>query len=285
MPARPRGGSLRSLIACLTVAIIGVTALDATAIVAAPAKPASTSGTTLGPGHDIAAANQGGVGPLLRIIHWSGYTWLVFPGNQAGPEHTQLASAEDAVHVDSRGRLHLAIRKINGQWRGAEIESLNPISYGTYNWVVDTRTAEFANSTVLGMFVYRPGSQRLTNEIDIEDARFGHLRAPNNGQFVVQPYYAPHHYHAFYVRKSYNHIWQQFQWLPGKPGDGIVHFQSRVGTGRHGRLFSRWTYHGYSTPTPMNMHLYIDIWLNERHPPLNGTHSAIIRSFHFTPAG
>jgi len=284
MPARSRATSLRALTTCLTVAIIGVAGLGTTAIVAAPTRAAATSGTTLSSVANSAAASSGSTGPLLRIIRWSGYTWLVFPANQLGPEETRLDSSEDAVHIDSRGRLHLHIVKVNGVWRGAEIESLDPINYGRYQMVVDTRTEKFSNATVLGMFVYRPGSQKLTNEIDIEDSRFGHLIAPNNGQFAVQPYYAPNHYHPFYVKSSYAHLFQQFQWLPGTPGNGIVRFQSRAGTNAHARLFSKWTYHGYSTPTPSGEHLFIDLWLNTNHPPRGGTHSAIIRSFHFTPA-
>jgi hypothetical protein len=134
------------------------------------------------------------------------------------------------------------------------------------------------------MFVYRPGSQRLTNEIDVEDSRFAHLTAPNNAQFAVQPYYAPHHYHQYYIRASNAHLYQQFQWLPGAAG-GSVHFVSRAGATSHGAVISRWSYHGASTPTPSNEHLFIDLWLNSNEPPKNGTHSAIIRSFHFASRG
>lgn len=194
-----------------------------------------------------------------------------------------MSSSLDAVHVDSKGRLHLAITKVHGVWRCAEIESLVPMSYGTYSWVVDTDTSAFAPTTVLGMFVYRPGTKKLTNEIDIENSQFTHLIAPNNAQFAVQPWYAPDHLHGYALAASQFPIYQQFEWLPNKPGDGIVHFETRAGDSATAPLATKWTYQGYSTPTPYNEHLYIDLWLNVRRDPVGGTHSAVIRSFHYAP--
>lgn len=254
-----------------------------TALEAAPQASSVAHGATLDAARSAASTATGGTGPLLRIIKWSGYNWLVFPGNQPGPEHTKLNSSLDAVHVDTHGRLHLAITKVNGVWRGAELESLGPVNYGTYHWVVDTKTAKFARSTVLGMFVYRPGSKRLTNEIDVEDSKFSHLAEPNNAQFAVQPYYAPHHYHQYYIKASHSHLYQAFRWLPGSP-HGVVHFVSRAGTTSHAPVISRWSYRGSSVPSPFNEHLFIDLWLNTNRPPTGGSHTAIIRSFHFSPA-
>ncbi len=254
---------------------------------------AGTAAPGLAAGHrhlTAAATNTAAAveGPRLtlfsRVLNWSGMSWLVYAADQQGPENVPLSNSAQSVYVDSRGRLHLHIRKINGVWRSVELESLQQLHYGTYRMQVDTPTARFDKWTVLGMFVYRPGSKQLTNEIDIEDSRFPNLlQAPNNAQFAVQPYYKPHHEHHYALKKTYQHLRQQFTWLPGSGGRGTARFQTRLGTTAHSRLISRWTYHGHSVPTQQNMHLYLNLWTNHGKPPVNGTHSAIIDSFTYRP--
>jgi hypothetical protein len=48
-------------------------------------------------------------------------------------------------------------------------------------------------------------------------------------------------------------------------------------------LLAHWTFHGKAVPTDSNMYLYFDLWLNKHHPPLDGTHTIIIRSLVYTP--
>jgi hypothetical protein len=265
----------------MATVILGVIGLDVTTVATSSTASPASSGTVLGPVPNQRAVPKHGLGTSQRIISWSGYKWLVFPASQMGPEQTFLSNSKDNVFVDSQGRLHLAINQDGDTWRGVELEALEPMGYGTYNWTVDTNTAAFAKSTVLGLFSYRPGSLRLTNEIDVEDSQFAHLTAPNNAQFAVQPYFAPHHYHQYYIRPSYSHLYQQFQWLPGSPG--TVHFISRAGATAHSPIISKWSYTGSSTPTNSGMRLFINLWLNSNHPPVGGTHSAIIRSLRYAP--
>jgi hypothetical protein len=275
-----RSGSRAAVLATLVAAIVGVIGLDATTLVAAPTRPTTAPPTVL----DRHPIGPNG-GSQLRVLRWSGHTWLVYPNDQAGPENVPLSNSTSAVHVDSRGRLHLAVVHERGTWRSVELESLDPVSYGTYSMVVDTATAKFDPYTVLGMFVYRPGSKKLTNEIDIEDSRFPHLlKPPDNAQFTVQPYYTQGNQHGYQLRASSQHIFQQFTWLPGTPGNGIARFQTRLGTTPHSPLIDKWAYQGYAVPAPLNMHLYLILWMNKNQPPLNGTHSAIIRSYSFDSA-
>jgi hypothetical protein len=286
MAADPQRAPFRTLTAAMAIASLGVAGLGTTAVVTSQSAVASSNGTTLSPIPNVSGAPAGGVGPKERIIHWSGYTWLVWPPGQPGPETgNQMSSSSDAVHVDSKGRLHLAITQVHGEWRCAELQLLSaPASYGTYNWVVDTNTTDFARSVVLGMFVYRPPSVQ-SNEIDIEDSKFTHLLiSGNNAQFAVQPYYAPNHLHPYSIPTDQDSLYQQFEWLPGKPGDGIAKFQTRAGKTSSSPLLQKWTYHGYSIPTVDGMYLYLNLWLNTNRPPKNGTYSAVIDSFHYQPA-
>lgn len=281
MDSEARG--FRRVVLAQAVAIVGMICLGVTAAVTSPVASASSNGTAIRENPDVSSAPQHGLGHGGRIISWSGYRWLVYPPGQHGPEGNLLSSSRDAVHVDSQGRLHLAITKVHGKWRCAEIESLVPMSYGTYRWVVDTAIADFAPTTVLGMFVYRPGSKKLTNEIDVEDSQFTHLVAPNNAQFAIQPYFTEGNLHPYAISSTQVPIFQQFEWLPGKPGDGVVHFQTNDGDSADAPLITKWDYDGYAVPTPFNEHLYIDLWLNVRRPPVGGTYSAVIRSFHYSP--
>ncbi|MGN6472456.1 MAG: hypothetical protein ACTHK4_02255 [Mycobacteriales bacterium] len=279
MPSRSRVVSPRAfalLAALVTLGVFGVG--TATSGTAAPAKTAAhqSAGKLSSPGPN------GNTTPLL--LSWSGRAWVVSHNGEKGPEKAPLTNSTRAVWVDSRGRLHLHIIKINGVWRSVQLKSLYPVSYGTYRLINDTATARFAPQTVFGMFVYRPGTKTYTNEIDVENSRFPrYLKPPNNAQFAVQPYNAPHHEHAYHVKPSYVPLFQQFTWYAPTQGNGAVKFEARVGTTPHSPLLTRWTYYGYSTPVANNMHLYINLWLNHNQPPRHGTHTAVLRSLTVTP--
>lgn len=249
----------------------------ATVIALAGFGPVATAGSAT---PRAEASGCGGLGLLPRVLTWSGETWLVEASSQNGPEKVPLSNACGAVYVDSKGRLHLKITKINGVWRSVELESLSAVSYGTYRITVATPTADFDPWTVLGLFVFRPGSKPYTHEIDIEDSRFPNLlRAPNNAQFAVQPYRARNHEHGYQLKKSYARIIQQFSWHPGRAS-----FSTRLATTSPSRLIARWHFRGADVPVANGMRLYLNLWTNQGKPPLHGTHTAVIDSFSHTPA-
>ncbi|HWB66885.1 MAG TPA: hypothetical protein VG708_08675 [Mycobacteriales bacterium] len=277
MSARIRWFRLRSISALLTAAIVGVLALDTTTLVAAPPATASAAPAA-------ASGGSGALGdPLLRLLWWSGYLWLVYPSDQRGPEPgVKLSDSQRAVFVDSRGRLHLHIYKENGVWRGAELRMLTPISYGQFQMVVDTAVGKLSKKVVLGMFVYHPGSKKLTNEIDIEDSHFPRLMTPKqNAQYVVQPYYArpqKTHWRKFRINPRLPRVLQQFTWRPGR-----VDFLTRAGASPQSRLYNAFHYAGHLVPKAGLTYLYLNLWLNRNQPPRHGKHSVVIRSFHFSP--
>jgi hypothetical protein len=270
-------------VACLALAIVGVIGLGLTAV-STQASPQTGNGTAA---IDPAPASLGSSGQ--RLLNWSGITWLVYPNcPNCGPEQTPTTNAANAIYVDSRGWLHLKVSKIEGKWRGVELRALTDVPYGTYRWVVNSRTADLDPWAVLGMFVYRPGTALFTNEIDIEDSRFPHLlQAPDNAQFTVQPYKPAGHQHGYYVSPDYHPLLQQFTWSPAFAAQthGSVQFQSRVGTTSRAPLLSRFSYGGYAVPTAENMQLFVVLWMNRNRTPTTGTHSAVIRNLTITPLG
>jgi hypothetical protein len=273
----------RVFVACLALAIVGVIGLGLTAV-STQASPQTGNGTAA---ISTTPADLGTDGQ--RLLNWSGITWLVYPNcNNCGPEQTPTTNAASAIYVDSRGSLHLSVSKIGGKWRGVELRALTDVPYGTYQWIVNSSTADMDPWAVLGMFVYRPGTALFTNEIDIEDSRFPHLlQAPDNAQFTVQPYKPAGHQHGYYISPDYHPLLQQFTWSPafGAQTHGLVQFESRVGTNSRAPLLSRFSYGGYAVPTSENMQLFLVLWMNRDRPPTTGTHSAVIRSLTITPLG
>jgi len=294
---------LRATVLALTAALTAVLALDATTIIAAPATTADSS-------LELPAALTPPSG--LRLLHWSGQTWVVTPENQPGPEaHVHMTDSSSAVYVDSKGRLHLKIIKVNGVWRSVQLMMLGQPAYGTYRWVVRGTTAKFSKNTVLGLFVYESTGTKFANEIDIEDSRFTDWIHPNDAQYIVQPYYGYQHWCPYRSPRSVSLESQAFTWQPGK-----VSFVSRRGTATNGpaetvhcdfsdarrlggtaaakakhvgkgsngtrRSFS---YAGADVPAPSRQRIFINLWTNRNRPPTGGTHSIVIDSFSFTPAG
>jgi hypothetical protein len=295
MPSRFRVTSSRALAALALVTSVAVLASEPTATgaerhdsgpgILSLLYPDATAVYRHDPGTSRLASGPGAKGDAaIRLISWSGRAWRVYANGEKGPEGNPLTNSTQSIWIDSRGRLHLHIAKIDGVWRSVQLRSLYPVSYGTYRLVNDTATGKFADQTVFGMFVYRPGTKTYTNEIDVENSRFPrYLKAPNNAQFAVQPYNQPHHAHAYHVKRSYKPLFQQFTWYPPYRGAGTVKFQTRVGSTSHSPLLTRWSYTGTSAPTDQNMYLYINLWLNHRKPPKHGTHSATLRSLTVTP--
>jgi hypothetical protein len=271
MPVSPRPRSVRGIIAALTVAILGVLALDATAIVAAPKAPSAGSAAP--------AATQD-TSHRLRLLLWSGQVWLVLPNNQTGPDQDPLSDSDSSVHVDSTGRLHLTVRKVGGVWRSVQLESLAQVNYGSYRFVTRTSSSTLAKPLDFGMFVYRAGSPYLTNEIDLENSRaligmHGHLDA----QFVVQPYYKPHHIRRYVISHGTTATQQQFVWAKGD-----VRFATRRGTAATAPVVERFHYHGSSTPTPYGEHVYVNLFIHGGGNKVGpGTRTAVIDSFTYTP--
>ncbi|HVX69271.1 MAG TPA: hypothetical protein VHA79_06225 [Mycobacteriales bacterium] len=275
--------SSRTLFGLVGLVNIGVLLLGTTAIIAAPPAGAGNGSTV------TSAAPASGGSSGQRLIKWSGLTWYVYPNcGNCGPSHTPTTNSRDAVYVDGRGRLHLAVTKIGGKWSGVELRALNRPTYGTYRWIVDTATASMDQWAVLGLFVYRPGAKKFTSEIDIEDSRFPHLlRAPNNAQFVTQPYFVKGNLHPYSISPEEHPLTQQFTWYPGTPsgGPGSVDFMTRVGDARNAPILDQWSYRGYSVPSSPQMQLFIVLWMNQNKAPTTGAHSAIIRSLTIRPLG
>ena len=126
-------------------------------------------------------------------IAWSGYHWTLAGGHHKLPGPNNWAV--NHVWIDSQGALNL---KINND-ASASIMSLEKLGYGTYTWVVQGDLGHLDPNIVLGMFQYPDASvgPDKTNEIDIEIAQWGNLKAKRL-QYSIWPKYKEAHFSHYF---------------------------------------------------------------------------------------
>jgi hypothetical protein len=214
-------------------------------------------------------------------ILFSGYQWNVrdFPG---GPGPNNWSSQN--VFVDSGGDLHLQINERNKQWSCAEVSLTQSLGFGSYQFQLIGRTDQLDTNVVLGLFSY--GGPDGTNEIDIEDGRFGHPAA-NSGNYTVYPaQFVPNYVNttnSFPISLNGTDTTQRFIWT----GNHVT-FQSLYGHYNDDTNdFASWTFQP-NNPTvsiPQNAApVHMNLWLAGGQPPTNGMPvEIVVSSFTFTP--
>ncbi len=140
----------------------------------------------------------------------------------AGPGPNAFDPA--SIFVDYSGQLHLRItRGDDGRWHSAEVYSVDPFGYGTFDFELGSRVDQLDRNVVLGRFIDPTGSQDGLHEIDVEITRWAN-GANRNLNFAVHP--------AVAMKRTDNITdveWNsasaaslhRFQWSPGS-----VRFQS-----------------------------------------------------------
>jgi Glycosyl hydrolases family 16 len=206
-----------------------------------------------------------------RTISFSGLEWSVRDNVYGSPGKNYWRN--DNVWVDELGRLHLAIRKIDGRWTCAELQTTRKFLYGKYTFKVVGRVDQFDQNVVLGLFNYPPeASKEGLGEIDVEFARWGN---PSNsaGNFSVWSDLIDGDYttRSFPVDLFGTHTRHVFTRKPKS-----VAFQSFHGHTGKNEIFS-WNYSGNDvSKTPMP--IYLNFWLFRGQPPANGRDAEIIIS-------
>jgi hypothetical protein len=274
--------------------------LSWTAVVASLAALAlpATAGSAPGTGRPT---STGGVSvpPLL----WSGQAWVPRGIGGKGPYGTTYNTA--GVFVDSVGHLHLSVSQVNGEWTGAELQSLSgDFGYGSYTFVVRTPIRQMDPNAVIGFYTRDPLSPSLSGypapgpgddpryvghgETDVEvGPRIWKKHGPGGQawptpyttQFVVQPWYVKNHTRRITIPKTIPYT-VQFVWAARK-----TTFSIWKGATTSGRPISRWTSPSSNgTPRP-DTNVLLDAWLINHQPPALGMPSEIVvDSFRYSPA-
>jgi hypothetical protein len=128
---------------------------------------------------------------LQEKITFSGYEWYVRNNEQyQGPGSNVFHSGKKNVWVDTEGKLHLKIRKINDVWTCSEIYTKESFGYGRYIFYVEsTKLDSLDENVVLGLFTWDNESFKsmANTELDIEFAKWGYAEEKNTLQYSVQP--------------------------------------------------------------------------------------------------
>ncbi len=175
-----------------------------------------------------------------RTITFSGYTWKVKEANLAGPGPNYFSADTSNVKVDDLG-LHLKIINRFNRWYCAEVFLDHSLVYGRYQFQLISRVAPLDYQTVFAGFIY----QNDENEVDIEFSRA--LAAPNNLQYVVQPWYRSNNIHRFQI-PALTTSTHQFSWY----ADSITFLSWRGLTAQptESDIIQNWTYKGNDIPQP-----------------------------------
>jgi len=178
------------------------------------------------------------------------------------------------------GQLHLRITKRNGRWYCSEVDMLQVLGYGRYEFYLASRVDSIDKNEVVGLFVYQDDSY----EIDIEFSRWGGLAT--NSQYVVQPGpYTDRNLHRFNMQLHDNLNTHDFEWTRTS-----TNFRSLQGhdiePSNPDCIIAEWAYRGDHIPIPGKARLLINLWVFHGSMPPDGREpELILRKFRFRPEG
>jgi hypothetical protein len=211
--------------------------------------------------------------PAARTIEFSGFTWEVKRAveEKAGPGPNLFSDSEEAVFVDSQGRLHLKVLKTDKGWASSEVFLRAPLGYGAYTFELDTPADAVDDNVVLGLFTYGASEDYNHREIDFEVSRWGDPKAANM-QMVIQPYDTVGNIVRYEMPRTTASSSHMFNWTKDK-----IDFTSMAKN-----WFKRWTYDGRDNPVPGDETVHINLWMFQGKDPVSGrTNEVIIKKFSF----
>ncbi|MGI4984766.1 MAG: hypothetical protein ACRYGL_15805 [Janthinobacterium lividum] len=162
-------------------------------------------------------------------LDWAGITWEVRTGH--GPPCATSIWNEHGAWVDTRGWLHLALRKLpSGSFACVELRSAKRFGFGRYTFDVTGPIGEIDKNVVLGLFLYPTQDVGLdgTNEIDIEVARWGHPAGPQVNYTVWYRSRKGSRSSRVPVADNTDHATFTLEWQ-----DGLVDWTSSLHPGKH----------------------------------------------------
>ncbi|NNE05091.1 MAG: PKD domain-containing protein [Xanthomonadales bacterium] len=174
----------------------------------------------------------------------------------------------------------MKIRFRDGQWRTSEVITTDTLGYGTYRWDFASRVDQFDPNVVLGLFTWDSAAPAENyREIDIEFAKWGDAGAPDNSQYVVQPYDTAGNLQRFNTVLTGSESSHEFTWHPDR-----VEFDSHQGLNLSGPEIFSWSYTGPDVPPEgaPSANARINVWLQGGNAPLDSQEvEVIVEAFTF----
>ncbi|NCO36276.1 MAG: hypothetical protein GW893_20750 [Armatimonadetes bacterium] len=218
------------------------------------------------------------------VINFSEYQWMVKSGaSPMGPGPNYFSDSADNVWVDNQGRLHLRITYREGRWYCAEVISLRTLGYGTYRFYLDSPVDNLDPNAVFAPFTWSDADPYNHREIDIEFSQWSGTTAPNNSQYVIQPWDTPDNMLRFQWPANIAQSTHSFHWKPES-----VHFLSVRGhyatPPDTSHVIKEWTCSASDVPPTGDEKTHINLWLYNGAAP-NSAVEVIVSKFEFIPEG
>ena len=202
---------------------------------------------------------------LCSSLTWSGQEWVIKSGDNIGPGPNSWSS--DNVFVDSSGNLHLKITYNRGKWECAQLYSVNTISYGTYQWWIDS-SLDFDSHVVLQLSTF--GDTNGQNEIDIQFSEWANPwgNPPTNARYAVWPSNKKYSRNpgsiSWNIDLSGTFTTQRFRWNSQSVEFWAIGGHYNIDTTLN--VYNNWKYTPSSSllipqQTSANMKLHMSLWL------------------------
>lgn len=241
-------------------------------------------------------------------LFFSGYYWNYKDRpTPVGPGPNRFLGTDKGAWVDSLGRLHLKIQKINNLWYCSEIISVKEFGYGTYIFTCESDISAFDERTVFGLFTWDDYSfqKQANSEVDIEFSKWGVAGDSLTITYSVQPVifsnavpYKERTYKPLiaskYVKKPATYM---FKWTPDLVSWEGYEGEVYPGTNKTSEWqfdksnISRQKIEGSNTSDPIvipapgdSTNVRFNFWLLNGQGPANGKdHEIVVKNFRFIP--
>lgn len=119
--------------------------------------------------------------PIDGKISFAGIEWKVANNNEPQSMADLIyVSSDKNVFVDSSGRLHLRVSAIDGNWLGAELESIQELAFGEFSYTIETNLDNIDSSCIAVFSAKRPASRKISGMTELGVRIYGKpLYAPD----------------------------------------------------------------------------------------------------------
>jgi hypothetical protein len=213
---------------------------------------------------------------VVPVIHFSDYDWEVgnTPNLHLGTMHDYKTAN---VRVDSKGFLHLKIKRRGDQWTCSQLILTRSLGYGTYRFVVQD-VSKLEPAAVLDLYTWNASDiERNRRELDIRLSRWGDA-AGKNAEYVVQPYYVPQNVSTFSVGRGT--MVYSMEWRQASVSFSTNPINSSAGRARD--ISSHVFTSGIPSPATETAHISFCEWTSGK-TPMHADAEVVIEKFQYLP--
>jgi len=181
-----------------------------------------------------------------KAFNFCGLKWYVKESktSTAGPGPNYWSANDSDVYVDSKGKLHMKIVYREGHWCCTEVHTASNVSYGTFNFVVDSGLDDLDPNVVLGLFTWDNNTYQsdANTEIDIEMSNWMEPGSKNL-HYSVQPTYGPEGHYSERYRANNMKVYGMASYHTFTWTDSLISFAGYFGSSAvTSKMFSQFSF-------------------------------------------